>query len=159
MDDVKLQLEVQNLYSDYVFCVDNTKFEKWRDFFTEDCLYRIVSRENFDAKKPMSTLQLEGQAMLKDRVHGMNDTIMHVPYYQRHIVSPPRIHRVQDNTIHAEANYLVVRSRDDTFSEVFNTGRYLDVLVRQGDGQALKIKERVCVFDGDLVPNSIVYPL
>jgi salicylate 5-hydroxylase small subunit len=87
----------------------------------------------------------------------MNDTIMHVPYYQRHIVSPPRIHRVENNTIYAEANYVVVRSRDDTFSEVFNTGRYLDVLVKAGE--TLKIKERVCVFDGDLVPNSIVYPL
>ena len=56
---------VMTLYSDYVFCVDNTKFEKWRDVFTDDCLYRIVSRENFDAKKPMSTLQLEGQAMCR----------------------------------------------------------------------------------------------
>lgn len=157
LEEVALNLAVQNLYNDYTACVDNTKFEKWPDFFADECRYRIVSRENFDAGSRMSTLFLDSKAMLLDRVYGMNDTILHVPYHQRHVVSPPRLHRIEDDTIHAEANYVVIRSRVDFFSEVFNTGRYLDIIVRQGD--ALKFKERVCVFDGDLVPNSIIYPL
>lgn len=157
VEEAALSLAIQNLYNDYAFCVDNTKFEKWPDFFADECVYRIVSRENFDAGSRMSTLYLDSKAMLLDRIYGMNDTIMHVPYHQRHIIGAPRLHSVEGDVIRSEANYLVIRSRTDFFSEVFNTGRYLDLIVKEGD--TLKFKERVCVFDGDLVPNSIIYPL
>lgn len=157
LEEVALSLAVQNLYNDYAACVDNTKFEQWPDFFTDDCRYRIVSRENFDSGSRMSTLSLDSKAMLLDRVYGMNDTILHVPYYQRHVISPPRLHSIEGNVIRSEANYVVLRSRTDYFSEVFNTGRYLDVIIKEND--TLRFKERTCVFDGDLVPNSIIYPL
>lgn len=155
--DIKLHLSVQNLYTEYAACVDDTSFEKWPDFFLDECCYRIVSRENYDSGSRMSTLKLESKAMLLDRVNGMNDTIMHVPYFQRHIINAPRIDRVEEGVIYAEANYVVMRTMPESFSTVFNTGRYLDVIVQMED--SLKFKERVCVFDGDLVPNSIIYPL
>ena len=142
--DMTLYLAVQNLYADYAACVDNTRFEAWPDFFLDECCYRIVSRENFDSGSRMSTLKLESKAMLLDRVNGMNDTIMHVPYFQRHIINPPRIHRVEGNDIHVEANYVVMRTMPESFSSVFNTGRYLDVLEKQGD--QLRFKEKgLCV--------------
>lgn len=155
--DATTRFAVQDLYSDYLNCVDNTRFQDWPDFFTDECLYRIVSRENFDSGALMSTLALEGRAMLLDRVYGMNETIFHAPYYQRHVVSPPRIHSCDGGVIKAEANYVVVRTKLDEFSEVFNAGRYLDTIVTEAG--RLKFKERICVFDGDLVPNSIVYPI
>lgn len=155
--DAATRFSVQDLYTDYARCVDNTKFEAWPDFFTEECLYRIVSRENFDAGLRMSALSLESKAMLKDRVYGMNDTIYHAPYLQRHVVGMPKILSAGDDAIRAEANYVVMRTKLDAFSEVFNTGRYIDTIVRE-DGR-LKFKERICVFDGELVMNSIVYPI
>jgi salicylate 5-hydroxylase small subunit len=155
--DADTRFAVQDLYTDYARCVDNTKFEEWPDFFTDECLYRIVSRENYDAGLRMSALALESKAMLKDRVYGMNDTIYHAPYLQRHVIGIPKIHSANDDTIQAEANYVVMRTKLDAFSEVFNTGRYLDTIVRE-DGR-LRFKERICVFDGELVMNSIVYPI
>jgi salicylate 5-hydroxylase small subunit len=155
--DATTRFAVQDLYTDYARCVDDTKFEEWPDFFTDQCLYRIVSRENFDAGMRMSALALESRAMLKDRVYGMNDTIYHAPYLQRHVVGCPKILSARDGAIHAEANYVVLRTKLDAFSEVFNTGRYIDTIVSE-DGR-LKFKERICVFDGELVPNSIVYPI
>src|SRR5690606_1205275 len=115
LEEVALTLAVQNLYNDYAACVDNTKFEQWPDFFADECRYRIVSRENFDAGSRMPTLSLDSKAMLLDRVYGMNDTILHVPYYQRHVISPPRIHSIEGNIIRSEANYVVIRSRTDFF--------------------------------------------
>jgi salicylate 5-hydroxylase small subunit len=40
---------------------------------------------------------------------------------------------------------------------VFNAGRYIDRLVR-ADGRLL-FASRLCVFDSELIPNSIIYPI
>lgn len=155
--DANTRFAVQDLYNDYAACVDNTRFEAWPDFFTDECIYRIVSRENYDVGLPSSSLMLESRAMLLDRVYGMNETIYHAPYLQRHVIGIPRIHSAEGGVIRAEANYVLLGTKLDAPSEVFNTGRYLDTIVTENG--KLKFKERVCVFDGELVPNSIVYPI
>jgi salicylate 5-hydroxylase small subunit len=40
---------------------------------------------------------------------------------------------------------------------VFNVGRYLDTVVRTPQG--LRFAARVCVYDSELIPNSIIYPI
>lgn len=155
--DAATRFAVQDLYNDYAACVDNTKFAAWPDFFTDQCIYRIVSRENYDAGLPSSSLMLESKAMLLDRVYGMTDTIYHAPYLQRHVISAPRIHSDEHGVIRSEANYVLLGTKLDNPTEVFSVGRYLDTIVSENG--KLKFKERVCVFDGDIVPNSIVYPI
>lgn len=152
-----MRLAVNDLYAEYVECVDNCRYEAWPDFFTESCRYRIVSRENYDSGLPMSALALEGKAMLKDRVYGITQTIVHAPYYQRHVVGHPRVTAEKDGGLTAQANYIVVRTKHDAFSEVFNAGRYLDSIVTEGG--RLKFRQRICIFDSVLVPNSIIYPI
>ncbi|MFC6520976.1 aromatic-ring-hydroxylating dioxygenase subunit beta [Undibacterium arcticum] len=105
----------------------------------------------------MSALALESKAMLKDRVYGVTQTIFHAPYFQRHIVGIPKIISESDGVIVSEANYLVIRTKLDSFSEVFNAGRYIDTIVRENG--RLKFRQRICVFDSELVPNSIIYPI
>jgi salicylate 5-hydroxylase small subunit len=56
-----------------------------------------------------------------------------------------------------EAHYAVFRTKLDGPSTVFNVGRYLDTVVRTPQG--LKLAQRVCVFDSEMVPNSIIYPI
>lgn len=95
--------------------------------------------------------------MLQDRVYCVTRTLFHAPYYQRHLIGPVRILEPDGEAIRAEANYLVVRTKRDEMSEVFNTGRYLDRVMRTADG--LKFATKVCVFDSELIPNSIIYPI
>ena len=47
MDLRELRFEVEEFCYDYGECLDEFDIERWPDFFTEDCLYKIVSRENF----------------------------------------------------------------------------------------------------------------
>jgi salicylate 5-hydroxylase small subunit len=150
-------MDVLALHTEYSACLDAGEFERWPEFFVEDCVYRIQSRENYDAKLPLSILWLEGKGMLKDRVYSVRETLYHDPYYQRHIVSAPRIVAVNGDEILAETNYLVVRTKRDAFSELFNVGRYLDSIRRTPDG--LKFKSRACVFDSEWIRNSIIYPI
>jgi salicylate 5-hydroxylase small subunit len=155
--DIAERLAVEDLYADYVACLDEGRLEDWPGFFTEDCVYRIVPRENYDSGYPLATLAFESKGMLKDRVYGVGNTLFHAPYYQRHIVSRPRIRSAGGGVIRAEANYLVIRTKQDQPSEVFNAGRYIDVIVREDGGY--KFRERLCVFDSELIPNSIIYPI
>jgi salicylate 5-hydroxylase small subunit len=95
--------------------------------------------------------------MLKDRVYGITETLAHDPYYQRHVIGVPIVHRVDGDTIEAEANYAVFRTRQNDLSEVFNVGRYVDIVHRTADG--LRFASRICVFDSEMIPTSIIYPI
>src|SRR5215469_11912537 len=152
-----LRLEIEDFYARYSACVDSGKLEDWPDFFIEDCLYRVIPRENYERGLPLATLSFESKGMLKDRIYAATQTLFHQPYYQRHIVSGLRILGDEGGAVRCEANYLVIRTKLSERSEVFNTGRYLDKLVRvEGD---LKFAERLCIFDSELIANSLIYPL
>jgi len=150
-------MALQNLYSDYSACLDQGDFEKWPEFFLDECEYRIQPRENYERKMPLSIMWLESKGMLKDRVYGIRETLYHDPYYQRHIVSAPRVISAEDDEIRSEANYLVLRTKQDELAGVFSVGRYIDVVRKTPDG--LKFKSRLCIFDSELIPNSIIYPI
>ena len=45
---VARRLELEQLYADYVYCLDADELERWPDFFTQDCFYRITSAENYE---------------------------------------------------------------------------------------------------------------
>jgi salicylate 5-hydroxylase small subunit len=150
-------LALQNLYGAYSACLDDGDFEQWPEFFVDECESRIQPRENYDRKLPLSILWLESKGMLKDRIYGVRNTLYHDPYYQRHVVSAPRVIGVDGEDIRSEANYLVVRTKRDELAEIFNVGRYIDVVRKTSEG--LKFKSRLCIFDSELIKNSIIYPI
>ena len=158
IDDASVtSLDVIRLYSDYAAAVDSADWDRWVDFFVEDCEYKIQPRENFERGFPLCTLALLSKNMLKDRVYGIHETLYHDPYYQRHVVGLPVIRENRDGMIVAEANYAVFRTKLSGESTVFNVGRYLDRIIRNQDG--LKFISRLCIYDSEMIPNSIIYPI
>ncbi len=154
---LELRLELDDLYARYTAALDEARYDDWIDLFTEECFYRVVPRENFDRNLPLSTMMAESRGMLKDRVYGITNTLYHQPYYQRHIVSGLFIRKTEGETLHTQANYAVFRTKQNEVSEVFNVGRYIDTVVV--DGGTLKFREKLCVFDSELIPNSLIYPV
>lgn len=57
----------------------------------------------------------------------------------------------------SEANYSVMRTKYDSETTVFNAGFYRDVIVRTPAG--LKLLSRHCVYDSEMIPNSVIYPI
>ncbi len=157
MIDFKTYFEIQNLYSDYAMVCDSAEWEKWPEFFVEEGTYRLQPRENFDRGLPLCLLALESKAMIKDRVYGVKETMYHDPYYQRHIVGTPRIVSVENDRIISEANYTVIRTKFDGDSTILSVGYYHDVIVKTPDG--LKLQSRLCVYDSEMIANSIIYPI
>ena len=150
-------LALTQLYADYASAVDGGQWDLWPEFFTEDCVYRLQPRENHERGFPLATLAFTSKGMLKDRAYGIRETLFHDPYYQRHVVGTPIVRRVEGGRLHCEANYAVFRTKLSDASTVFNVGRYLDVVVRTPQG--LKFERRECIYDSEMIPNSIIYPI
>jgi salicylate 5-hydroxylase small subunit len=151
-------LALTQLYADYASAVDSGQWDLWPEFFTDDGVYRLQPRENHERGFPLATLAFTSKGMLKDRVYGIRETLFHDPYYQRHIVGTPVLREVlADGRWRCEANYAVFRTKLSDASTVFNVGRYLDVVVRTPQG--LKFAMRECIYDSEMIPNSIIYPI
>ena len=90
--DMATWFAIQQLYADYAAAVDSGQWSLWPEFFTEQCVYKVQPRENFERGFPLATLFLTSKGMLKDRVYGIQETLYHDPYYQRHVVEIGRAH-------------------------------------------------------------------
>jgi salicylate 5-hydroxylase small subunit len=150
-------LALVQLYADYASAVDSGQWDLWPEFFTDDCVYRLQPRENHERGFPLATLAFTSKGMLKDRVYGIRETLFHDPYYQRHVTGTPVIREVLAEGFRCEANYAVFRTKLSEPSTVFNVGRYLDTVVRTPAG--LKFRSRECIYDSEMIPNSIIYPI
>jgi salicylate 5-hydroxylase small subunit len=156
-EDLLLTLEVDQLNAAYAAALDERRFDAWPEFFIEEGKYKVQARENFDRKLPLALMALESRGMMKDRVYGITQTIFHGPYYTRHVVSPAQVLSREGDRILAQANYAVFRARPGDASEVYNVGRYIDEIVRTPAG--LKLASRLCVYDSEMVLNSLIYPI
>lgn len=150
-------LALTQLYADYASAVDSGQWDLWPEFFTEQCVYRLQPRENHERGFPLATLSFTSKGMLKDRVYGIKETLFHDPYYQRHVVGTPVVRKAGPDRFECEANYAVFRTKLSEPSTVFNVGRYLDVIVRAPAG--LRFARRECIYDSEMIPNSIIYPI
>ena len=63
----------------------------------------------------------------------------------------------REDPIRAEANYAVFRTKPGSVSEVYQVGRYVDAFLVTEDGW--KLLERRCVYDSEMVLNSLIYPV
>ncbi len=157
-DEVTVQWQrLQVLYATYGRVLDLGEYTRWPDFFTDDAVYKVQSRENFDRGLPLAAIALESKAMLLDRVIGATDTIFHDPYYQRHLIGAPLVLEAAEGVLCSEASYLVIRTRRDSMPEILSVGRYQDRVVDTPDGY--RFAERLCIFDNDLIANSLIYPI
>ena len=161
---ISAQLAIAQLYAQYAAALDERRYEDWIGLFAETCSYRLQPRENFDRNLPLCTLSFESKGMLRDRIYGIENTLFHQPYYQRHVIGPLQIGAVEAageaaaaDHWRVQANYSVFRTRRNELSEVFNVGRYIDTVARNGDRWLFV--DKLVVFDSEMIPNSIIYPI
>ncbi|MDP3618803.1 MAG: aromatic-ring-hydroxylating dioxygenase subunit beta [Ramlibacter sp.] len=156
-DALLLAVAIDRFNADYAAALDDKRFEDWPGFFTDDASYVVQARENFDRGLPLALIALESRGMMKDRVYGITQTIYHAPYYTRHVIGPARVLQHEGGTVGAQSSYAVFRTRPGDASEVFNVGRYIDEFVQTPAG--LKLSSRRCIYDSEMVLNSLIYPI
>ena len=155
--DIGLRFEIQDLYAEYAEVLNTGPLERWPELFVEDAFYDVIPRENYDRGMPLAIMRCESRAMMQDRVKAILETIMFEPRFIRHLISGFRYKLGEKGEIGITANYMVLETLPDELTKVLNAGRYVDKLVR--NDEQLRFKEKRCVYDSSLIPNSLVYPV
>ena len=151
------RLEIEELYTDYIHCLDADELERWPDFFTEDCHYRITSAENHEAGLPLGLIYATSRNMLTDRVSALRQANIYEPQRYRHLVSSLKIGGDAAGLLDLVASFLVVRTMQDGDMTIFAAGRYIDRVRR--DGGAWKFAAKICVLDSRQIDTLLAIPL
>lgn len=154
-----LRAQINAFHAEYCAVLDTGDVELWPEFFTEDALYRVTSRQNADLKLPVGLVYAEGRDMMHDRAVAIGRTQMFAPRHNLHLVTNVRLIDEADNgEIEAEANFLLIQTLVEGPSTVHLAGRYYDRFVR-ADGNKLLLKERQVIYDTAILANDLVYPV
>lgn len=157
MEQMILWFELHQLQQQYISVLDNDRLEQWADFFTEECLYEIVPRENEDAGLPIGIIYCDSKRMLRDRVLSLRHANIYEVHSYRHMTSGLQLRVIDADTVETESSYVVVQTLQDGESFVYQAGRYLDVVVRTPDGWRYKAKR--VIFDTSRVATLLATPI
>ena len=156
-DSADIFFAIMRAQLDYARCFDDDRIEVWPDFFAEDCLYRITSAENFREGMEASIIFANSRGMLKDRVSALRTANIYERQSYRHLLGAPCLMPQKDELTRCETSFMVARIMRDGTTDLFATGRYLDVYGFEHG--ALKLFERVVVCDSRRIDTLLALPL
>lgn len=158
LDRMQLLAEIAEFNAAYAHCIDDDRLEAWPDFFTEDCEYRIVPRENVDLGLPAAIMFCDNRRMLVDRVVALRKANIYPAHYARHVLGQTVITGGDEASgWESQSSYLLMLTRTDGETRIFSAGRYRDRLLRR-DG-VLRLQRREVVFDTHLIDTLLVTPI
>ena len=157
LTEMELHYQVERLQGRYVECIDDDRLEQWLDFFTENCVYKIISRENHDRDLPAAAIFCDSKGMLEDRIVSLRNANVYAEHNYRHVLSNILIKDLKDGVISVQSNYLVMQTKTDGATEIYNAGKYVDKIV--ADGNVLKFQEKIAIFDTHLIKSLLVTPI
>ncbi|MFP3605872.1 anthranilate 1,2-dioxygenase small subunit AndAd [Paraburkholderia sp. SIMBA_053] len=157
MEAIKLWFELHMLQNQYISNLDNDRLEAWPTLFTEDCTYEIVPKENADMGLPIGIIHCTNQRMLRDRVVSLRHANIYEEHTYRHMTSGLIIVDEKDGAIETESSYVVVQTRANGESDVYQAGKYYDCVVRTPEG--LRYRSKRVVYDTSRVQTLLATPI
>ncbi len=148
---------IEDLIADYAEFIDADRLEDWLEFFVEDCIYKIIPKENVDQGLPLTLMLCENKNMLRDRVASLREANLYNFHTDRHIVSSIRVRGKTNGAYDVSANYAVFQTNQEGATRVFSVGVYRDKIVFDGD--VPKFKEKVVIVDTASIPTLLSTPL
>jgi 3-phenylpropionate/cinnamic acid dioxygenase small subunit len=153
----ELRLDVQEFYARYAECLDGGRLQQWPEFFLESCVYRITTRRNLRLGPDEDLVHLSARTAMIDRIVAIGQSEDYEPHMQRHIVSNFRVQAASESELRAQANFQILRTFPERRTEYFVSGSYSDrIAVSAG---RLNFREKICVLDSDVLPDSMIYPI
>lgn len=156
-EKMTLWFELHQLQESYIHALDNDRLEDWPEFFTDDCLYEIVPRENADAGLPIGVIYCDNKKMLRDRVLSLRHANIYEDHTYRHMTSGLVFKALDDDTVEAESSYVVIQTLQNGESFVYQAGRYLDLVVKTVAGW--RYARRRVIYDTLRVPTLLATPI
>jgi anthranilate 1,2-dioxygenase small subunit len=157
LEEMILWYELHRLQERYVSVIDADRLEEWPNFFTEDCVYEIIPKENADLGLPMGIMHCFGRAMLRDRITSLRKANVFEPHTYRHMTSGLELAPVDPDSVDMQSNYVVVQTLTDGESRIYQAGRYFDRVVHSAEGWLYQRKR--AVYDTSRVQTLLVTPV
>ena len=145
--------EVQQFIQRTASLLNAEKLSEWVQQFDAAGTYEVTA---------YSTELGKELAWWKQELPLLQKTISEVPRHVRdparrlHVLGPPLV-SVTGDEARGETAFSVFRTLPTGETSLFAVGRYLDEIVRTPAG--LKFARRECVYDTEMIPNSIIYPI
>jgi anthranilate 1,2-dioxygenase small subunit len=157
MTDATDRDAVLALLADYGWLLDAGKFDDWLALFAEDCVYKVVPRENLALGLPGCLILCESKDMLRDRVTALREANKYNIHVARHVIGLPRVTALAPDTLAVEAAYTVFQSDQEGDARLFSVGSYVD-RVQRVDGAWL-FQEKIVIVDSFAIPSLLATPL
>lgn len=148
---------VRGLYDDYAAYLDAGDYASWLELFDESASYTVTARENVERGLPLATIRCDSRDMLADRIDALVTTQFYARRITRHVVTAIRPVGVDDDRLHAAANFVLVETIEGGASHVQSAGTYDDVIATVAG--ELRFVEKRAVYDAALVSTSLIVPL
>jgi anthranilate 1,2-dioxygenase small subunit len=152
-----IQQHITRAQADYARCIDDDRLEEWPHLFHGKCLYRITTSANYREGLEAGLVFANSRGMLLDRVSALRDANIYERQSYRHILGQPSIISQEGAMVRSETSFLVVRILQDGDTDIYATGRYLD-LYEIADGAA-RLNERTVVCDSSRIDTLLALPL
>ena len=143
--------------AEYVRCIDDGDLGQWPGFFTTSCMYRVTTADNHRRGLVGSMIYAASHGMLVDRVVSLRDANIYERHAYRHLLGQPYVISDDGAETRSETSFMVTRIMRDGTTDLFATGRYCDVYVR--DEAGVRLRERVVVCDSSRIDTLLALPL
>ncbi len=143
--------------AEYARCIDDGDLGQWPEFFTTSPVYRVTTADNHRRGLVGSLIYLASRGMLVDRVKSLRDANIYERHAYRHLLGQPYVISDDGAEARSETSFMVARIMRDGTTDLFATGRYCDVYVR--DEAGVRLRERVVVCDSSRIDTLLALPL
>ncbi len=152
----EVRYQIEDLLTDYGHVLDDGEWGRWPDFFTEDGVYKIINRDNYEAGLPLGVMYCDGRGMMHDRMLALQTANIFEPHTYCHTISRPSL-GWRGNHVKGRTNFNVIRTMQSGAMDIFAAGKYLDTFVI--DDQHVTLRERLVVVDSRRIDILLVAPL
>jgi anthranilate 1,2-dioxygenase small subunit len=143
--------------AEYARCIDDDRLEEWPNHFHGACVYKITTASNHRDGLEAGIIFANSRGMLTDRVSALREANIYERQSYRHIIGQPSILFGDKDEVRSETPFLVVCILQDGDTDIFATGRYLDIYKLE-DGEA-QLNERTVVCDSSRIDTLLALPL
>ena len=121
---------IRLLFYKYAQSIDESNLDEWPNFFVEDCLYRIIPKENENFSEPFAILYADNKDQLKDRVLIIDKALVYSLRNYRHFITNVVINKIEKKIFFVTSNYVVYSTEQaNGQTNLFSTGKYIAEIV------------------------------
>lgn len=152
-----LRAEIDAFHAEYCAALDANDVERWPDFFSEDAVYRVTSRENALLNMAVGLVYCEGRDMIRDRALAVAHSQMFAPRHMLHVLGITRVVAETDGAVVSQTPFLLLQTLIEGPSTVHLAGTYFDRFVRRGE--QLLLADRQVIHDTEVLATALAYPV